>query len=543
MDEIQMITKQTGMNKQYLVLLKILLSTVLLLFVILSCGPTKNIREFSSVSSYGGLNPQADYMKVHTKEGSLYLLQSWHYNENLSLLTGNGNLFDHDRKIVVQGARKLHDGSNVFDTTFRIMEKDIALIETNSLDNMSGNLSAITIVGVPFGLLSMFCIIDPKACFGSCPTFYAYDGEDTLLMAEGFSSSILKVFEKKDIDMLYWAKKGKPYMNIRLTNEALETHVIRYADLLAFPVKNDERVFATKDGRFFKTSHISSPASCIAEEGDCLSLVANMDHTERFSMADSRNLAKREFIEFSFKKVTSEEYGLIIGSRQTLMTTFLFYQGMAYMGTQAGSYAARIESGDKDLEKRVKDVWDLLGSIEVLMENENGRWEKVNEIDEMGPIAADVHLVNLPKSISENINLRLRLTKGLWRIDYLALAKIDGEVTPERIKPAFVKGDMEVDDDVCTLLHDTIKPLVTFPGERYELMYNLPEGENFEMFIESKGYYLEWMRDEWLAEENLKMAALMFTFPKLYMRMVAPDFKDVEPSMEDKFWGSRYVKK
>ena len=40
------------------------------------------------------------------------------------------------------------------------------------------------------------------------------------------------------------------------------------------------------------------------------------------------------------------------------------------------------------------------------------------------------------------------------------------------------------------------------PGDSYELAYDLPAGDNFELFLDSRGYYLEWMREQWLRDEN-----------------------------------------
>ncbi len=46
-------------------------------------------------------------------------------------------------------------------------------------------------------------------------------------------------------------------------------------------------------------------------------------------------------------------------------------------------------------------------------------------------------------------------------------------------------------------------PIVTLPGDAYQLAYRLPEHpERYELFLESRGYYLEWMRREWMADES-----------------------------------------
>jgi hypothetical protein len=80
------------------------------------------------------------------------------------------------------------------------------------------------------------------------------------------------------------------------------------------------------------------------------------------------------------------------------------------------------------------------------------------------------------------------------------------------------------------------------PGDRYELEYVLPAGESYELFLDSRGYYLEWMRQEWLADENPLAALRLFTSPDRMLRELAPAYKRVEPRMEEIFWRSRYAR-
>jgi hypothetical protein len=269
-----------------------------------------------------------------------------------------------------------------------------------------------------------------------------------------------------------------------------------------------------------------------------------MDGQERFSEADSRNLATDENIDLEFNTPANKELGLVIGARQTLLTTYLFYQSLAYTGNAGAYFASRIESGDKSLQRKVDRIWDLLGGIEIFIQNPSGQWIKSGEIDEMGPIASDVHLIHLPLQQSATTKIRLKMTKGLWRIDYVALAESLKPVEPIEIQPSMVITNNEVNELALCQLTESNEPLTTLPGDTHMLHYTLPnDSDNYEIFLKSKGYYLEWMRQEWLAEQDLKKAYLMFGMPRLYMKLVADQFKVVEPTMEKTFWKSRYAKK
>ena len=473
------------------------------------------------------------YLKAHMNDGSLYFLDRWFSFDSTNRIKAKGSYYDQNRKLIASSA----------DTLFTIDLANVALFESNSVTGLGGKIAGQTLFMTPMVILTIYCAINPKACFGSCPTFYAWDGTKMRLMAEGFSSSIARAFEKSDIDMLHSTVINSQEYKIQLTNEALETHAIKFADLLVFPRNEDERIFATPSGIFYSSHKILQPFSCTAPEGDCIAKVRTLDQSERFSTSDPTDITSKETVNVTFRNVPHGKLGLIIGSRQTLLTTFLFYQGMAHAGSKMPYYLAQVESGNAVMQRHMTKLWDLLGGIDILVQNNKGKWEKAGELDEMGPIAGDLQLVTLPAISGDEVNIQLRMTKGLWRLDQIALIQIDREVHPIRIKPVRVMKDSIEDEIAKNLLVDTTKYLVTFPGDRYILVYELPDNKrNYELFLYTRGYYLEWMRENWIKEENNFKMMVMFAFPKYYLKMMAPEFKKVEPGMEESFWGSRYVK-
>jgi hypothetical protein len=103
------------------------------------------------------------------------------------------------------------------------------------------------------------------------------------------------------------------------------------------------------------------------------------------------------------------------------------------------------------------------------------------------------------------------------------------------------RGDV-VDENAGQLLLDSASVLTTLPGDEYKFVYQLPEDfGRYELFLESRGYYLEWMREEWLKEENPARAAMLFLEPQSALRAMAPEFKKIEAEMEKLFWSSRYA--
>ncbi len=475
------------------------------------------------------LDGKSAYLKAHLKNGFVYLLTRWHADSGGRVISGNGQLLDVNRSVVSSG-------------TFRFSSDSVSLFETNVI-KQSPATSALTVMAGITAIVAGICAANPKTCFGSCPTFYAPDSSGrSVLQAEGFSASIAPALEATDVDMLYATRPVGREFTIHVTNEALETHVIRRANLLALPRPPGGRVFATPGGVYFQATELTALSACAASEGDCRAALERFDGVQRSSRSDSVDLGARETIDLEFDSVPSGRLGLVVASRQTLLTTYLLYQGLAYLGDDAGTVLASLESGGPELRRRMSGMQDLLGKIEVLVPGGGGDWVPVGSTGETGPIAVDTKVVPLPSAAQSPVRIRLRLTRGLWRIDYVALAALGDSVQPLRIVPSVVQRGGVLDTEATSALTDSTghRPLTTFPGDAYDIVYRLPaKPERYDLFLESRGYYLEWLRRGWLAEAGPLKAAGMAFDPAGMLGGVAPEFKAVEPRLGDLFWSRR----
>jgi len=469
------------------------------------------------------------FLKAHMLDGRVYILSEWNVDSNEKIVSGTGELLSTNRDILAEG-------------TFSFPLDSVAIFETNRV-HTSGAVMAMAVVTCASVGLTIFCASNPKACFGSCPTFYVEDGEKLVLQAEGFSSSVVPSLEASDIDALYRAKPAGRELDVIMKNEALETHIVRYADLLAARRSEAGRVFVTADGTFWQATQIIQPSHCKAPEGTCLNELRAFDGIERISRTDSTFLGTREAIELEFDRVPEAKLGLVIASRQSLLSTYLYYQALAYMGSSVSDWMASLERGDALTRKNIGSIGQVLGGIEIIVQSTSGDWIPVTQISETGPLATDVRIVPLPDMGSESRQIRLRFTKGHWRFDYVAIAVLEREVTPLRLQPEVVRHHSNQDQAAREILLDTSQVLVTLPGDVYTITYRLPDDYmRYELFLKTRGYYMEWIRDEWLAEENQARAAMMFLNPQKALEKLAPEFKRVETDMEEQFWRSRYAR-
>src|SRR5262249_17861237 len=156
-----------------------------------------------------------------------------------------------------------------------------------------GELVVLGVVTAASLALTVACLSNPKACFGSCPTFYVSDGTAETLQAEGFSSSIARVFEATDVDHLWSARASARAFDVVMTNEALETHAVDSVRLLAVPRPRGARVFRAGDV-YFPATALHAPRACASDRGSCLADVEKDDDREYLAAASERDLAEKE---------------------------------------------------------------------------------------------------------------------------------------------------------------------------------------------------------------------------------------------------------
>ena len=504
--------------------------SLLLGALVAGCAPVNTLdRRLVEPATISTVDRRLPFLKAHLRDGHVVVLTRWDVDTTGRAVVGEGERLDVNRRTLAAGAQ-------------RIALDSVALFETNVV-RTHASVGALAVITGASLALTAYCLSNTKSCFGSCPTFYASDGRADALQAEGFSASVAPALEATDVDALDRARPTGRTFEVRMTNEALETHVVRFVRLLAATRPESGRVFATGGHEFWRAQDVSAPTRCRGAEGDCLPAVHERDGVERFSTTDSADLAAREVIDLEFESIPPDGAGLVIASRQSLLSTYLLYQALAYMGRSAGAWLAQLQRADSRARDQVSAVARVLGPIEVQAQDPGGEWVTVGETQETGPLATDVRVVPLPRLPAGARHLRLRLTRGHWRIDHIAIARLTGRVEPLRLDPIAVRRGRTPDPQALALLTDTARTLVTLPGDEYTLVYELPNDHaKRELFLEARGYYLEWMREEWLAEANPMRAARFFLDPAAVMRELAPEFKRIEPDMESAFWRSKYVR-
>ncbi|WP_178139416.1 hypothetical protein [Rhodothermus profundi] len=466
-------------------------------------------------------------LKVHLYNGGVIVLEHW--EQRGSMLVGTGIRYDVHRQ--PEGALQEH----------HIPVDSIALLEMHVREGSRPiGVAGLAVWSVLYGALTVSCVINPKACFGSCPTFYVETPTGEILVAEGFSSSIARALEARDVDALFTAQTRGGVFTLTMRNEALETHAVRRLRLLAVPRPSGRRVLAGADGRFYPARTLLPLVRCQAPEGDCRRMLIALDGSERRSPADAHNLAAREVLELTFPPAQGR-LALVLGIRQSLLTTFLLYETMGFLGRRFGEVLAALERmGPVAARQQFQRVTQLVGTLEITVWD-GQRWVDVGTHREAGPLATDVVAYPFDHQRDDSVRIRLRAARGAWRLDWVGVALLDRPVEAQAFEPAIVHVKGMPDTTALALLRDPDRYLVTYPGALYQITFTLPAApEGWELFLESQGYYYEWMRAAWWQDEDSLQAALMLYQPEQALRLLAPRYKQVEAELERTFWNSRF---
>jgi len=474
------------------------------------------------------------FLKAHLKNGDICILKdSWKIDTTINIVSGNGTQYDFNRKKVFEGAISIPiDSVAIFETNIKIKNPQAGKILA---------LSILTGMDVVVGIL---CLTNPKACYGSCPTFYINENDNFHYAdAEGFSNAIAPSMEYFDIDALNNKPIAKNIFSITMKNEALETHCIKDVKLYAYPRKEGERIYQSPTNDFYLCENIYALTQAKAKEGDITALLSYQDKQERFSLTDQNDLSSKEEMYLSFDNVkNTNDLGLILNFRQTLMTTYFIYSAMGYMGDEVGDIFAKIENNKETEEKLKGGIKKELGNIDIYLWNEQkSEWKLQNGFNETGPIAINRQFIPLQNiSANSKVKIKIVLNKGLWRLDYLALTNIKEKVKPIEIPPNTILNKGELDNSALSAINNPDKYLISMPGSEYKFNFTLPnKNTDYELFLYSKGYYLEWMREHWIKDKNLLKLKQMVDNPKRYLKEEAKNYKRYESSMEKEFWNSK----
>lgn len=411
---------------------------------------------------------------------------------------------------VVSGSGDLYDLNLQTRTAVtEIPLKDVAAMESYQTPVSTGATTAASTFGGAGVLLGSMAAI--FLVFGSCPTIYSLDDGNAALEAELFSYSITPSFQSRDIDRLDIRSIDNGIFELEVRNEMLETHYIDQLEVLEIVHDDNQLVFPDQKGRPLVVGDLVAPTSAADESGnDILEGVRKADDLA-WSASNARlaSVSPDDFLnhlDFEFDVPSDEDdVALVLRARNSLLNTVLLYDVMLkeqsfgaidWMGHDLGHLGNKMQLGlwYREHMGMTISVWDKT------------RYRTVARLGDQGPIAWNEHAVRLPANGSGKLKVRLSFVVDNWRLDHIAAAPL---VARSKLRSVPVATAEDVDGDRADIPGFLQKAdetyLITKPQERVNLRFavgDAPAGKTRTFFLASEGYYMEWMRADWLTEEH-----------------------------------------
>jgi len=357
--------------------------------------------------------------------------------------------------------------------------------------------------------LSIYCISCPKCCFGSCPTIYTHDGLSYNFETELFSSSISKFLEKKDLDLLSQKIPENGFYQLRVTNEALETHYINQISLIVVEHPKGTQAYPSISNSFLVVRNLTKPDKAInSKNDDILKELLEADNSyyrSDISMVEKLKTGpKFDWIEIRKNipnRISSAK--MVIRYRNTLLSTILLYDVvLASQGIKAVDWIAKMNRNPR-YAAQFGAVYKVFSGIKVQVLN-NGEWSNHSVIPDAGPLAWKNIAAEIPVNNGE-INIRLQFVPDNFMIDYVGFdieTEEENTISIANAYPSVIRDNsFKLKNEVSELIKkDDLRYLITNPGDSYRFTYIIPKKENCQqsIFVESKGYYTEWLRGSWI---------------------------------------------
>lgn len=478
---------------------------LLLSFFLFCCFPNKKVTliDHSSLSQITKIEAPT---KVFLFDASVVLYKNG-FDIKDGTLTGPGE---------IQSVKGKMRKSNLI----KVPVDSVAALTYYGTESTGGSAFASFLLGLYGGFLtplSVYCLACPKCCFGSCPTIYTYDGKNYHLEAELFSYSISRYFQESDLDKLSNPINIKNDYRLRISNEALETHYIDQFSLLEIKHPTGTDVYPSPSGDIICTGELSPPIKVTNLKGEDITDLVNKRDDKVYRSGDeliekiSQGVTKDMINLELYLPDDTKEINLVLKIRNTLLTTILFYDlVLASQGFEAIEWTEKMQN-NYVYAQLFNELYKSYAGI-LIKTLKQGSWKIQSKIGDIGPIAWKEIALRIPVEVEQNTtSIRLEFFPDNFMIDYIAYDINNKLNHPHQINKLYphtiVDDHNNPRDELSKILEEQDDNfLITNPGESYYLSYSLKSGDsnNTSVFVQSKGYYIEWIRGNWLVDKNFE---------------------------------------
>lgn len=403
----------------------------------------------------------------------------------------------------------------------------------------------------PLTFLGVYCVACPKCCFGSCPTVYTFDGHQYNLEVELFSECISKQIEDNDLDLLQ-QNCINDSLQLKITNEALETHLINKFHLIAAEHPTGTKIYPTIDNNLAIITQQNTISKAYNKNGIDVTSLLMHDDSDYYrsgvkSVSELKNGVSFDWIDLELPVKNNVPAKMILKYRNTLLSTTLLYD--VVIGSQGidGLNWTNKMNNDKAYAQQFKMIYDHFSGIKIKVLI-NNVWVEIGKFKDAGPLNWKYLVAELPVNSSVPLLVRLEFIPDNFMIDYVGFdtTQCTNQISTSIIDPTkILDGNENCSESLLTYINkDDSSYLKTEPGDSYVFCYSVTRKSNSEQtfLISSKGYYNEWIRGSWINNSNTTYSFNLYDINGT-LSQLADSWIENSDLLEREFFHSKFLLK
>ena len=450
------------------------------------------------------------------------------HEENLTFITYNGDQYSlqiasiSSQDITGTGKKKIknHDWED-FSGTVSLDSVDIILLDQNSVGTgvllcisgiMLANHFSNSLQGPDNPTLDF---IYPGG--SSCPFIYSKTNQGYILEAEAFGTALGKALEFESSSLLPALTSADKTLQVRISNERLETHYINSVSLFAIPHPTQQQVILDTGNKPWSLSHPEKTIYAVDHSGHTI--------TELVSATDGQywqsDLASTSFtspladsIELQFTRpIGCTGASLTIRAINTEFGASVYQSIFRFLGEDALHFIQLMEN-DPQIISLMKG-WIQESALKISYWTSN-RWQDADSIlPEADAVAFDrlVHLT-LPESPDTLMRIKLRSLPDVWKIDAVTIDWTPMQPLAMKPVPLISATGANNDNQTRQILAADHDYTVLLPGDKLEMAFadhTTRNPDQVTYMIGVRGYLHEWLRSP---DGNDSLASLGQSFGK-----------------------------
>jgi hypothetical protein len=380
--------------------------------------------------------------------------------------------------------------------------------EIRIIDRNTGKEIAVyALIGV--GALVIISAV-VAATKSSCPYAYSFNGENFVFEGETYGGAIGKNLEREDYMPLPSLKMVNGNFRIRMSNELKERQYTNLLELIVVEHLEEQKVLLDKTGAPQLVANSIEPILASSSNGeDIRSILKKKDAKVHFF--NNQDFSKNEVV-MKFKKPREAlNAKLVLNCKNTLWFDYQFGEFIEKFGAYYSNWMS--DEASTTTNERMQRIIDSDFPLFISVKK-NGKWEMVDYLLTVGPLAPRDFVIPLDDSevMSDNIEIKLETGFMFWELDYAGMDFSENTIfETNTLKPYLAygtgskdwKAELEKSDDLY-MAQENI-------GDVTELVFIVPDRLQYKpytAFLKTQGYY-ELIRDfdglpEWAQLKKFK---------------------------------------